>query len=119
MARNTRCRRYGQRPCRSIHACTKVQSIARPGTHAGRSNAAKASPASAQAATAFWLISAAKGWVASMTWLIIFGLQIAHQPSHTAKPANPLGQGLRHRVRRATGIGKHRIHPGIGQGCGP
>lgn len=47
-----------------------------------------------------------------------FGAQIVGQPCHPAKPANPLGQGLRHGCRRATGIGKHRIDPSRSQCAG-
>lgn len=43
---------------------------------------------------------------------------IMTQPRHAAKAADPRGQGLRHRMGRATGIGKHRVQPKCGKGRG-
>ena len=46
------------------------------------------------------------------------GLHIGAKPRNPAKTPNSCGQGLRHRLRRAPGIGKHRIPPGLGQRAG-
>jgi len=48
----------------------------------------------------------------------VFGNHIINQPRHTAKPADPGGQGLRRRQIGAACVGIHRIHPGIGQSLG-
>ena len=46
-----------------------------------------------------------------------FGCQIVAQTFHAAKAANPLGQGLQKRLRRAPGIGKDRVKAGLRQGA--
>ena len=43
-------------------------------------------------ATALWLICAAKGWVASTTWVTAFAADVIDKPCDTAEPAQPLGQ---------------------------
>jgi hypothetical protein len=45
----------------------------------------------------------------------MFRLNICDQTSNTAKPAHAHGQGLRHGLRGAAGIGKHCIRPAFGQ----
>lgn len=47
-----------------------------------------------------------------------FVAQIGGQARHTTKTANPLGQGLCHRIGSAAGIGKHGVDARIGQGLG-
>lgn len=45
----------------------------------------------------------------------LLGAEIRNQPRNTAKAPNPRGQGLRHRRPCPSGIGKNRLHPGLGQ----
>ncbi len=78
---------------------------------AGRSSAISGTPATAQASTriaAHLRRERMRGIDHSAN---PFGAQIVHQARHTAKAADPQGQGLRHRSLGAPGIREHRLGP--------
>ncbi len=70
MARKTRAGASGSASAAASIEGTRIQRSPGPAAQGARSSATSAVPVAAQASTAFRLICAANGWVASMTWVM-------------------------------------------------
>ncbi len=93
MARKTREGTSGRASTAAATSATRTQRSPAPGAQAGRSSAQSGVSVAAQARAALRLISAAKGWVASITWLIRSARNHAANPSAPPKPPTRTGTG--------------------------